>query len=96
MIDQRKAYEEKFDAQLQEWSAKIALFDAKAGLAKAETKIEYYKTIDLLQGKQDAARTKFQELAAARDEAWEDIKIGAENLWAEVKDTFHSADSRFR
>ena len=96
MMDKRKAYEEKFDAQLQEWSAKIALFDAKAGKAKAEAKIECYKTLDLLQGRQNAARTKHQELAASGDEAWEGIKIGAENVWAEVKETFRNADSRFR
>ena len=41
MMDKRKAYEEKFDAQLKEWSAEIALLNAKADKAKAEAKIEY-------------------------------------------------------
>ena len=95
-MDRRKAYEEKIEAQLQEWSAKIALFDAKASVAKAETKIEYYKTIDHLRGRQSAARTKLQELVDAGDEAWEDLKIGAENVWTDVKATFHSADARFK
>jgi phage host-nuclease inhibitor protein Gam len=30
MTDERKAYEEKFDAQLKEWGAEIALLKAKA------------------------------------------------------------------
>jgi hypothetical protein len=34
MKDKRKAYEEKLDPQLQEWSAKIALLKAKAGAKK--------------------------------------------------------------
>ncbi len=31
MADKRKAYEEKFDAQLKEWSAEIALLNVKKG-----------------------------------------------------------------
>jgi TMP repeat len=96
MRDKRKAYEEKFDAQLKEWNAEIVLLNAKADKAKAEEKIEYYKTIEALQGKQDAARIKLQELRAAGDDAWEDIKTGAENVWTEVKSTFQSAAAKFK
>ncbi len=96
MTDKRKAYEEKYDAQLREWSAEIVLFNAKADKAKAEAKIEYYKTIETLQGKHDAARTKLQELRTAGDDAWEDLRTGAENVWTEVKTTFNNAASRFK
>ena len=96
MTDKRKAYEEKFDAQLKEWSAEIALLKAKADKAKAEVKIEYYKTIETLQGKQDAAKMKLQELRTAGDDAWEDLKTDAENVWTEVKTAFQSAASRFK
>jgi len=96
MTNKRKAYEEKFDAQLKEWSAEIALFNAKADKAKTEVKIEYYNTIEILQGKQDAAKIKLQELRTAGDDAWEDIKTGAENVWTEVKTAFQSAASKFK
>jgi len=36
MKDKRKAYEEKLDAQLEEWSAQVALLKAKADKAEAE------------------------------------------------------------
>ena len=39
MRDKRKAYEEKLDAQLKEWSAQIALLKAKADNAKAYAKV---------------------------------------------------------
>ena len=81
MNDKRKAYEEKLDAQLKEWSAQIALLKAKADNAKADAKIEYYKTIDALQRKQNEAETKLQELKTAGDEAWEDLKAEAEKAW---------------
>ena len=94
--DKRKAYEEKLDAQLKEWSAQITLLKAKADNAKADAKIEYYKTIEALQRKQNEAKTKLQELKTAGDEAWEDLKTGAEKAWAEVKTAFHDAISKFK
>ena len=96
MTDKRKAYEEKLDAQLEEWNAQIALLKARADKAKAEAKIEYYKTIEALQHKQDEARANLHELKTAGDEAWEDLKTGAEKAWAEVKAAFHSAASKFK
>jgi multidrug resistance efflux pump len=96
MKDKRKAYEEKLDAQLDEWSAQINLLKAKADKAKAEAKIEYYKTIETLQHKQNDAKAKLRELKTAGDEAWEDLKTGAEKAWAEVKTAYHDASSRFK
>jgi hypothetical protein len=94
--DKRNAYEEKIDAQLEEWNAQIALLKAKADKGKAEVKIEYYKTIEALQHRQDEARTKLHELKTAGDEAWEDIKTGAEKAWDEVKTAFNIAASKFK
>ena len=96
MRDKRKAYEEKFDAQLKEWSAEIALLNARADKAKAETKIEYYKMIETLQGKQDSARLTLQQLRTAGDDEWEDLKTGAENVWTEVKSAFERAAVKFK
>jgi len=96
MKDKRKAYEEKLDAQLEEWSAQIALLRAKAAKARAEAKIEYNNTIEALQRRQDEARTKLHELKTAGDEAWEDMKTGAEKAWAEVRAAFHDAISKFK
>jgi len=96
MNDTRKAYEEKFDAQLEEWNAQIALLKARADKGKAEAKIEYYKTIEALQRRQDEAGTKLHEMKTAGDEAWEDLKTGAERAWAEVMTAFHEAISKFK
>ena len=96
MVEKRKAYEEKLDAQLKEWSAQIALLKARAAKAGAEVKIEYNKTIESLQLKQEKARAKLHELKSAGDDAWEDVKKGAEKAWAEVKTAFHSAASKFK
>lgn len=96
MNDKRKAYEEKLDAQLQEWSAQIALLKAKGDNAKADAKIEYYRNIDILAEKRDKAKKKLHELKTSGDLAWKDIKAGAEKAWDEVKSAVHEASSRFK
>ena len=96
MKDKRKAYEEKLDAQLKEWNAQITLFKAKAKNAEADAKIDYYKTIEALEQKQDKAKTKLQELQTVGDDAWEAVKTGAEKAWAEVKTAYHDAASKFK
>ena len=96
MTNKRKAHEEKLDAQLNEWNAKIALLKARADKATAETKIKYYERIEMLQHKQDEAGKKLHQLKTAGDEAWEDLKTGAEKAWDEVKAAFHSASSKFK
>jgi hypothetical protein len=92
----RKAYEEKIDAQLKEWSAQIDLLKARADRAKAEAKIDYYKTIEALQDRQEEAATKLKELKNAGDAAWEDVKKGAEKAWADIKTAYKDAASRFK
>jgi hypothetical protein len=96
MKDKRKAYEEKLEAQFDEWNAQIALLKAKADKAKADVKIEYYKNIEALVHKQKEAGTRLHELKTAGDEAWEDVKIGAEKAWDEVKAAYHSAAAKFK
>ena len=96
VMDKRKRYEEKLDAQLEEWSAQMALLKAKADSAMAEVKIQYYKTIEDLQYEQDTARMKLGELKGASDEAWEEIKTGVEEAWTVVQDSLRSAASKFK
>ena len=96
MKDTRKAYEEKLDAELKELDAQTALLKAKAENAKADAKIDYYKSIDALERKQDKAKTKLQDLKTAGDEAWERVKEGAGKAWAEVKTSYHDAASKFK
>ena len=96
MKNQRKAYEEKIDAQLKEWEARIVLLNAKAKNAKADVKIEYYKTIETLQHKQDEAGKWLNKLKAAGDGAWGEIKTGAEKAWDEVRAAFHNEASKFK
>ena len=44
----KEAYQEKLEAQLKGWSAKITELQAKAEMAKADAKIELHKHLQTL------------------------------------------------
>ncbi len=96
MIAKRKAYQEKLEAQLEEWNAQIALLIAKADKARSEGKFEYDKIIETLQHKQAETMTKLQDLKASSGEAWEELKVGAEKTWTELKAALDRAASKFK
>ena len=96
MKEERKAYEEKLDAQLKEWKSQIAVLKAKADKAKADTKMNYYKIIQALEHKRDEARTHLQELKTAGDEAWENQKTGVEKVLDAFQTAFHGAAENFK
>ena len=96
MTSHRKAYEEKFSAQLDEWEARLALLRAKGDKATAEAKIEYFETTDALKAKHDESCTRFNELKASGDDAWEELKSGTEKAWDEFKLGFHNAAKKFK
>ncbi len=91
----KEAYQEKLEAQLREWTAKIAELKAKADKAKAEVKMEYVEQIEKLRIQQAAAEAKLQELRQSGEQAWEDLKPGLERAWKELKTAVDHARSRF-
>ncbi|MBF0169575.1 MAG: coiled coil domain-containing protein [Nitrospinae bacterium] len=96
MASNREAYEKKFNAQLKEWSAQIALLKAKAVNATADANLDYHQAVESLQKKRDEASAKYHELKSASDDAWDDVKGGAERAWEEVKTAYHDAVSKFK
>jgi hypothetical protein len=91
MMEGRKAYEEKLDAQLKEWKSRITVLKAKA-----DTKTDYDTIIQALEHKQDEAMTKLRELKTAGDEAWEDHKSGFEKVLDAFQTAFHGAAENFK
>ena len=89
-------YQQRLQAQLHEWDAKIELMKAKAEKSRAEQKIAYREEIDSLKAKQQDLQDKLEELQAAGEGAWEEIKAGTESAWKELDASFRNAMDRFR
>ena len=91
----KKAYQEKMEAQLKEWQAKIDVLKAKVDKAQADKRAKYYEKIDTLNSKQKAAASKLKELRQAGEGAWDDVKAGMEKAWKDLKTSVEDASKKF-
>ena len=92
----KKAYEQKLQAQLDEWNAEIEKLKAKVDNAEADSQLKYYKQIEEIRSMQESASNKLVELKDAGDDAWEDLKAGVDSAWDSLGTAVKSAASRFK
>ena len=95
-MERKELYQEKMEAQLREWRAKIDELKAKAQHASADAKLQYEKQIAALRPKLEAAQQQLQALKTSSENAWDDIKTGVEGAWSELKTAWDKAVSQFR
>ena len=86
-MSDRKLYQQKKEAQLNEWQADIDKLKAKTSMASADVQIEMNKQIDILEKKIDEGKTKLSDLADAADDMYESMKEGVESAWDSLKMT---------
>ncbi|MBX9758288.1 MAG: hypothetical protein K2Y29_05890 [Beijerinckiaceae bacterium] len=91
----KTAYQEKFQAQLNEWNAQIEVLKAQRDKAEADAKIGYERHIQDLQGQYDAAQSKLKEMQSSSEAAWEEMKSGMEHAWDSMTTAIKNASSRF-
>lgn len=82
---EREKHLEKLEARLKDWGEEIEKLRARADKLGAEAGARYRSQIEDLRVRQDAARSKLQELARSGGEAWDDLKSGAETALDELK-----------
>jgi hypothetical protein len=90
-----KETQEKMEAQLREWGARLEAWKNQAAQAGAEAQADMNKQLDQLRPKLEAAQQKLKELKAAGGEAAEKVKEGSERAMAELKKTWEAVKSKF-
>jgi hypothetical protein len=81
-MTEKELYQQKRQAQLDEWRAEVSKLKAKTSGASADVQLEMKQQIRALEGKIEEGKTKLVQLTAASDEAWESIKDGVESAGA--------------
>ena len=95
-MSNRDAYVEKYKAKLDEWNAEIAKLEAKAEQAGADAKVQYQQEVDKLNARLKEARKNMEEIQAANEAAFKDLKSGAEKMWKSFEDSIQKAWSRYK
>jgi septation ring formation regulator EzrA len=95
-MSKKKAYQQKIEAQLEEWKSEIDTMKAKAKKAGVDVQSWYYKQLEDLQSKQESVQEKIKELKGTGEDSWEDIKAGVDLAWKSLGEAVKSASSRFK
>ncbi|MDY0094257.1 MAG: coiled coil domain-containing protein [Candidatus Vecturithrix sp.] len=95
-MSNKELYQQKLQAQLDEWEAELNKLRAKASGASADAKLEMNQQIEDMQAKIDEGKAKLSELAETSDDAWDSIKEGVESAWDSLKSGFREAISKFK
>jgi hypothetical protein len=82
----REAYQSKMKAQLDEWSAKLAVLKARLAGAEAQKRLDLHHVADELHRLHDAGRQQLATLATTSAEAWKDARGGLQDSWLKVSD----------
>lgn len=85
-VFQRKAHEELVAIQ-----KRIIALRGKATEASASTRAGLQKSLNDLEKKRDAAKDKLDELRAATDVKWGEVKAGMNNALDELKNSYQKA-----
>jgi phage shock protein A len=80
-METRQAYQQKVEAQLKEWSARLGDLRVKAEKASEGMRQELAK--DLAE-----ARKKLDELKSASEEKWGHLRSGVETAWRDLAGAF--------
>lgn len=93
-MNMKESYQQKLQAQLDQWGAEIDKLKARADKADADVKLEHYEQTEDLKVKQQEASDKLDDLMAASDDAWEDLKAGVESTWLRGDSTSTTSTTR--
>ena len=95
-MSDKAQFQEKLQAQLDEWGIDLAKLKSKAAETTEEARLEMDVQLVTLEAKLEAGKEKLAELADTSEEAWESIQGGLESAWGSMKTAFSEAAAKFK
>ena len=83
----RDEFVAQMQTKLSEWNDQIREFEIKSRAAEIEARQRYHVQIAELRSKRDRAVRKLREIQNASDDAWEELRNGAQEIWNDVNET---------
>ena len=92
----RDEYIEKLKAQLDQWNAETAKWEAQAKEAQAGMRAEFEKQLAAFRQRRDQAIEQLRKVQSASGDAWMELARGADEAWAKMSEAFEKARSQFK
>lgn len=84
------------EQQVKEWQVELDTLKEKVDRGEPRTQVDNYKKLDNLKAKHLSAETNLEELKAASEESWEDLKLGYEKIRKEMQESIASVQTTIK
>jgi outer membrane murein-binding lipoprotein Lpp len=95
-MNTKNEYVEKLHSKIDEWSTDIDRLKAKIERMEGETQQNLQNSVEELKARRDQMQTHLEDIRRSGDDAWQDLKAGAELAWTAMNEAVNSATSRFK
>ena len=92
----KELYEQKKQAQLDEWTADIVKLKAKASMATADAQLKINEHIRELEAEFGETKSQLSQLKESAEDTYESMKTGVESAWDKLASAFDDAKSKFK
>jgi len=92
----KELYQQKMQAQLDEWKADVDKLRARASRAGADTQLKMNAQISALDSNIAEGKARLSELSRAGEDAWESIREGVESAWDVLRSAVSDAAAKFK
>ena len=92
----RDQYIENLKAQLDQWNAETAKWEAQTKAAQAVMRAEFEKQLAAFRQRRDQAIEQLRKVQSASGDAWMELARGADEAWAKMSEAFEKARSQFK
>ncbi|PIW49240.1 MAG: coiled coil domain-containing protein [Zetaproteobacteria bacterium CG12_big_fil_rev_8_21_14_0_65_54_13] len=84
-MNEKELYQQKQQAQMDEWKAEADKLKAKGAGASADAQVALNKQIKAVEGKIEAGKSRLAEISDASEEAWDSMKSAFGDAVARLK-----------
>ncbi|NJN70761.1 MAG: coiled coil domain-containing protein [Nitrospira sp.] len=95
-MSDKALYQQKIQAQLDEWKADVDKLKAKASGASADAQLHLDQQVKNLESKVAAGQAKLAEVTNASEEAWNSLKGGVESAWESLQSKVKDAAGKLQ
>jgi hypothetical protein len=91
----REEYVARLKAQLDQWNAEMAKWEARVQETQAGIQAEAEKQLEAVRSRRDEALQQMKLVQNASADAWSDLVRGADDAWKAMGEAFTRARSHF-
>ena len=95
-MNDKELYQQKKQAQIDEWRAEVDKLKAKASAMSADAQMKFNDEINALEAQIEKGKSQLGEISNASAEAWESLTAGVESAWDSIATSFKQAADKFK